>query len=168
MADLRVRWVLLVCLAACGKAGAQPNQVSGVTPPAGWTVVPSVASAAREALGKVAIDGVEAWGEPAMGCYAVWMAMQSSGRAEDVAEQILASLTPAAGSAAPPAIALRDVVKPTGEDGVLSLAFDRAPYAGRLRVRLGGGRLDALACFSSRREPAACETACTGLLGGTP
>jgi hypothetical protein len=179
MADVRLSarlarpWSMLAlasvaAVAACGQADAQsqppPGAVrSGITAPKGWKPLPAIAAAVQlvaPAPG-VTVDGIEAWGEPAMGCYAVWLALHGSGGAPDVvADQVLESL-------ASEKIAVRDVVKP-GDDGVLSLGVERGPYRGRLRARVDDGRLAALACVSNQREPAACEVACTGVLGAMP
>lgn len=149
---------MAVALVACGQAGAAP--ASGISAPPGWQALPQLATAAKDALGKgVTVDGAEAWGEPARGCYAVWLAVAAKGDTEAIAGHIIEGFaTPAL------KIAVRDVVKP-GADGVLALAFERAPYRGRLRAKIGGDRVAALACFDNRREPKACEDACTSLLG---
>ncbi len=165
--------------AGCGRAGAAPDQASGLTPPAGWQALPPIAAAARAALGRgAAVDGAEAWGEPAMGCYAVWLAIRATGGAEALGQQVVAGFTAAAepraqpaGSAAPePAekMIVQDIAAPTGEAGVLTLAFERGDHRGRLHARLGGGRITALACFANQREPLACEAACTAFLGALP
>lgn len=153
MADLRL---IAVLAAACTNAEAQPTKA-----PAGWAAQPAIVTAAKQALGKQTIDGIEAFGDPAKGCYSVWMAMRGSGSAKDLAGQIVKGL--AGGK-----VEIKDVVTPTSEDGVLSLAFVAAPNKGRLRARLGKGKLVALACWSVEREPAACEQACTSVLGGLP
>ncbi len=182
MADLRLIAALAAAAVGCGKAGAEPpGAVSGLSPPASWQVLPDVAAAARTALGTVRIDGVEAWGEPARGCYAVWMSVRGSGGAQAIGNQILASLggdasavpadAAAPGSAAIPAtakLALHDIVMPTGETGVLAVRFERAPYRGRLRARIADGRVTSLACFANQREPLACDVACTAFLGSLP
>jgi hypothetical protein len=161
MADVRLIAIAVVVLGAgaCGQAGAAPG--SGITAPAGWQVMPDLAVAAKDALGKsVVVDGAEAWGEPAMGCYGVWLAVQAAGEAGAIAEQVVVGF-----AASELRIAVRDVVVPSGPEGVLALTFERAPYRGRLRARLGGERIVALACFANQREPIACEAACTSLLG---
>jgi hypothetical protein len=161
--------------AGCGQAGAAPEQVSGIAAPAGWEALPQVAAAAKAALGaRATVDGAEAWGEPAMGCYAVWLALRADGSAEAVGKQVMAGFTALAaggsessgsGSGAGEPLVVRDVAAPEGDEGVLALAFERGEHRGRLRARLGGGKLAALACFANQREPAACEPACTALLG---
>ena len=165
MADVRL---IAVLLAACADAGAQPP-VPSPKPPAGWTPQPAIVTAAKDALGKkTTVDGIEAFGEPAMGCYSVWMAVHGSGKATDLAEQLVRGLTePNDKDKKQPKrkVTIKDVVKPTAEEGVLALSFESTPYVGRLRARLGKGRITALACWSSQREPAACEQACTNILG---
>jgi hypothetical protein len=154
-------------LAACGRAGAAPEQASGLLPPAGWQALPGIAAAARDALGPgIEVSGAEAWGEPAMGCYAVWLAIRAAGGAEALAAQVVAGFTAMAGSGSGAALTFKDVAAPSGDEGVLALAFERGDHRGRLRARLGGGQIAALACFANQREPLACEAACTALLGG--
>lgn len=179
--------------AACGQAGADPSVTSGLAAPRGWKTLPEMASAvAAAAKGNgVTVDGAEAWGEPSRGCYAVWLALRGEGAS---AEQVLAGIgaqpwtttnlvkpdttdglvaltfetrSPtadaaptgepsghaagsAAGSASPP------VIRTTGT------------HRGRLRARIAAGKVTALACFANEREPVACETPCTTLLGGVP
>lgn len=160
MADLRL---IALCAFACTDAGAQPP-AAGIKAPPGWTAQPAIVAAARDALGKkTVVDGLEAFGEPAMGCYSVWMAVRGSGSAKDLAEQLVKGL---AGEARK--VEIKDVVKPTADDGVLAFTFEAAPYKGRLRARLGKGKVVTLACWSSPREPLACDQACTTLLGALP
>lgn len=171
MADLRL--IAIACLAACDAATAAPGAVSGLGPPAGWQALPDVAMAAHKELGStVQVEGVEAWGEPARGCYALWIAVASGGSAEQIAEDILAGLaspTPATGavgiSAPPRSVAVRDVAKPVGIDGVLRLGFEQGGYRGKLAAKLGSGRIVTVACFANQREPASCEPGCNALLG---
>jgi hypothetical protein len=165
MAELRL--ILIVALMACRSSEAGPG--SGLTPPAGWQPLPPLAAAATEAAkaGKLTVDGAEAWGEPARGCYAAWFALRTAGGAPDViADQLVNSLR------VDPAlfgVLIKDVVTPRAGDarGVLSLAFERAQYRGKLAAVIAKeGKLTALACFWNPREPRACEQACNGLLGG--
>ena len=169
MADVRLALVLLAAgFAACSNADAESGAVtppagikppSGIKPQAGWSAQPAIVAAAKTALGKTKVDGLEAFGEPSMGCYSVWMALQSSGGAKDVGEQVLKGLEK---------VTIKDVVKPTADDGVLALTFEKPPYRGRLRARISKGSIKALACWWSNREPVACEQACTNVLGGRP
>jgi hypothetical protein len=158
--------LLALALAACRSSEAGSG--SGLTPPPGWTALPALATAASDAAkaGRISVDAVEAWGEPARGCYATWIALRGGGGAADVmATELVNSVR------AEPAlvgIVVRDVVKPAAgaKIGVLSLTFERGIYRGKLRATLGSdGKLAALACFWNLREPIACEQACTGLLG---
>jgi hypothetical protein len=167
MAQLRVIMLgALLALAACRASEADTG--SGLTPPSGWQVLPSLAKAAGDAAREAAvtIDSVEAWGETARGCYAAWFALRGTGGAPDaMAEQLVTGLS------ADPAllgIVIRDVVKPVAgaQSGVLSLAFTRGLYNGKLRATLGGdGKIAALACFWNLREPVACDQACTSMIG---
>ena len=166
MALLRL---MLVTLAACGQAGAQPSATSGLKAPVGWIAIPEIATAVAAAAKTegTTVDGAEAWGDPARGCYGVWLAIHGDGAS---AEQVLAGL-------ASQPITTTNIVKPESTDGVVALSFETtaAPgtsvggtYRGRLRARLAAGQITALACFANEREPIACETACTSLLGGIP
>ena len=168
MAQLRLI-ALLALAASCRTSEAETG--SGITPPAGWQALPTLAKAASDAAkdAKIAIDRVEAWGETSRGCYAASFALRGSGGAPDVmAEQLVTSLS------ADPAvfgILIRDVQKPPAgaKTGVLTLAFERGLYRGTLRASLASdGNIAALACFWNQREPAACEQACTTLLGSLP
>ena len=160
MAHLRLIAIALV--AACGQAGAQAGAAaSGITPPAGWQPLPEIARAAAESAraSGVTIAGGEAWGEPTRGCYAVWLRLVGGVSAE----QVLAGL-------ASESIQTKDIVQPTAdttsEGGLLSLAFDKGGYAGRMRARIERDQITALACFANDRERTICETACATLLAG--
>lgn len=151
MALLRLAAVL--ALGACGRAGAQPTPApasSGVTPPAGWSALPEVASS-------VGVPGAEAWGDPARGCYAVWFRLEGKGATADA---VLAGL-------AAEQITTSDLVKPDGE-GIVAARFAKGAYTGRLRARITEGAITALACFANRREPKMCEAPCTTVLGALP
>jgi hypothetical protein len=167
MAQLRLIIVgALLALAACRASEADTG--SGLTPPNGWQALPSLAKAASDAAkdAEVTIDGVEAWGETARGCYAAWFALRGTGGAPDAMAQQLVT-----GLSADPAllgIVIRDVVKPVAgaQSGVLSLSFTRGLYRGRLRASLAtDGKIAALACFWNLREPIACDQACTSMIG---
>lgn len=168
MADVRLIALLFV---ACADADAQPPATK-IPPPAGWKPQPAMAAAAKAALGKTTVDAIEAFGEPAIGCYSLWMAGRAEGKATDVAEQLVRGLTEPdkADKAKQPKrkLEIKDVVKPTAETGILSLSFETPPFKGRLRARLGQGKIVALACWSSQRESVTCEQACTTLLGALP
>ena len=176
--------MIAVALVACSAAGADPAAAPrSVAHPEGWKQLPAVAAAvgaAAKADG-VTIDSVDAWGEPAHGCYAVWLELHGgSAEAPALADQVLAGIARAAGprdgaatapaattrSAAPwsEAVAVSDVVKPTAASGSLTLAFTSLPYRGRMRAQLGKGRITAVACFANEREPLACQATCAQLL----
>lgn len=173
-----------VALVACSAAGADPaaSAGGGAARPPGWKQQPSMAtavSAAARANG-VVIDAVDAWGDPAAGCHAIWLALHGgAGDAPALAEQVLEGLRSTVQSALPggpaaakagarPGISISEVAKPTGPTGVLALGFARPPYRGRVRAQLGGGRITAIACFANQREPVACEAACALVLRGVP
>jgi hypothetical protein len=181
--------VIAVALVACSAAGADPPAPpSRVAHPEGWKQLPAVATAvgtAARAEG-VTIDAVDAWGEPAHGCYAVWLALHGGTRdAPALADQVLAGVARAAASRDGAAsargarsrdaaagwreeIAIREVVKPTDPSGALAFAFTSPPYHGRVRARLGKGRISAVACFANEREPLACDATCAQLLEAAP
>jgi len=164
-----------VALVACTTAAAEPGAPASrgaSAPPAGWKQLPPITAAvgaAAKADG-VTIDAVDAWGEPAIGCYAVWLTLHGgTAGAPALAEQVLDSFKGAGGApkpaGGPPAtISLDDLVKPGEPEGVLAFAFTRPPYRGRVRAQLGNGRITAIACFGNQREPATCEAACVRVL----
>jgi hypothetical protein len=180
---------LAACSIACSSAAAEPGAPASAPPtalPAGWVPLPPIAAAVAAAAKTdgVVIDAALAFGEPARGCYAVWLALHGpAATAAALADQVLDGLpagggprvaagTRAAG-AAPPAgspgtISISGVVKPSGASGVLELAFARPPYHGRVRAQLGDGRIAAVACFANQREPLTCDAACTRLLQDMP
>jgi len=177
--------VALVAVVACRPAGAEPARRDAAERPAGWTQLAPIAAAAAAAAQAegVTIDAVDAWGEPALGCYAVWLALhggttgapaladqvlgsfRDAARTRDGAERTRVGAAAAAGSQA--AISLDEVVKPSEPEGMLAFSFARSPYRGRVRAQLGGGRVTAVACFGNQREPAVCEATCTRVLQGT-
>lgn len=147
-----LRLAALLALSACGSAGAQPTTTtvtSGVKPPAGWAVLPQVATA-------VGVPGAEAWGDPARGCYAVWFRLEGKGATADA---VLAGL-------AAEKITTSDLVTPDGE-GIVAATFAKGAYTGRLRARIADGSITALACFANQREPKSCDAPCTTVLGAT-
>ena len=156
--------VTAVALVACSAAGADPAAApSSVAHPEGWKQLAPMAAAAGAAARAdgVTIDSVDAWGEPAHGCYAVWLELHGgSADAPALADQVLAGI----GRTAATALTVSDVVKPTAATGVLTLAFTRLPYRGRVRAQLGKGRIAAVACFANEREPLACQAICAQLL----
>jgi hypothetical protein len=158
-------------LAACSIADADPvpSASRDSARPAGWKRLPSVAAAVGAAArgDGIAIDAVDAWGEPAIGCYAVWLTLHGrGGDARALADQVLASLAQA--SQASSAISISELALPTGVDGVLSFAFARTPYRGRVRAQLAAGRIALTTCFANQREPGACDAPCASVLRGAP
>lgn len=162
MADPRLIAAAAALVAGCNAARAEPELAPEVRVPAGWQELPGIASAARMAAGAagVTVDGVAAWGEPARGCYAIWIALHgAAGTPAQLRQQVLDSL-------AAEQLAVRDV-----RDGErLALAIARpardggVAYRGRLEARFGDGRVAALACVGNEREPAACDAACKPVL----
>lgn len=161
--------IALAMLGACGNAEAVPPPP--VKPPPAWQPLAELATAVGNAAkrGGVTVDSSDAWGERAMGCYAVWLAVHGAAAAPDaIAQQLLAGLPVEPRLLG---VAIHDVVQPAaGTDrGTLSFAFERAPYRGRLRAQLASdGAITALACFWNDREPLACSEGCTALIGSMP
>ena len=153
--------IALAALAACGRADADGAKAP-VQPPVGWLALPGLASGANKAAAAegITVDGAEAWGDPAAGCYAVWLALHgSSGDAPALAKQVVDGLAAAK-------LETSEVSVPSTDDGVLGLRFAaQGGVKGRLKARLGGGKISALACFANPREPKACEATCTTMLG---
>ncbi len=138
------------CRAEAGPGGA-------ITPPAGWKPLLDLATAARTAIATdgVTVDTSEAWGEPAIGCYALHLVVHGGpSNADHIADGLKRAN-----------VTVTELAKP---EGALSFAFSRAPYHGRLRATSGSGSTAALACFWNQREPVVCEAACTTLLGSQP
>jgi hypothetical protein len=163
-----VRLVAAAALAVIGCNASEAGPGSGLTPPAGWKALPTLATAATDAAktARITVESAEAWGEPARGCYAAWLGLTGGKGAPDkLADQLVASLTAEPSLAG---ISVRDLVKPEAgaAAGVLSLGFTHARYTGNLRAQLvRDGHIALLACFWNEREPVACATACTQLLG---
>jgi hypothetical protein len=167
MAVVRLVGIAAIALAACRASEAGPG--SGLDAPAGWKSLPSLANAARDAAkaGGLVVDGAEAWGETARGCYGAWLALATRpAKPATLADELVQGIQ------SEPALAgirVTDVVKPaaTTETDVLALSFERARYRGKLRARLAkDGHITTLICFWNEREPQACEAACGQLLGG--
>jgi uncharacterized membrane protein YgcG len=162
------------CAGCHGDARAQPETqvtavgtaTSGVTMPTGWTVLPAIADAVAAAASApgIVVDGVEAWGEPAMGCYAAWVRMH--GGAADVAPEVIAKqIADGFGSGGGNASSSSSGSGVSGGGGRVTVEFARAPYRGRVRADVTAGSVSALACFANQREPAACTAACDAMLG---
>lgn len=164
MAQLRLTVALLAGVAGCRASEAGPS--SGLTAPTGWRPLPSLAVAAGSAAAQAGLnlDGAEAWGEPARGCYGAWLGLHGPKTEPRVAaDAVLATLPTEL-----PGVAVADVVKPAAgaETGLLALAFTRGTYRGRVRAQLASSGLTSIvACFWNPREPVACEAGCAQLLG---
>ena len=144
---------VLAIAGSCGRASGDTGaHASGLAPPPGWRALPEIAAVIAA---KAELDGVEAWGEPAKGCYAVWIAARGGG---DLSGELLAAL-------ATERIATRDVVKPSGGTGLLAFSLERPPYRGEVRATVERDGVVALACYHNEREPAACAAACAAFLG---
>jgi hypothetical protein len=172
----------LAALASCRASEAAPS--SGLTAPPGWSSLPSLATAARDAAkdGKLTIENVEAWGDTARGCYAAWMALAGGAKSRSaLADDIVLGIEKEPALAG---IVVTDIVKgPNLEPDTLSLTFDlnsaslrdaarsskagpfdRKPYRGTLHTQLSkDGHVALLACFWNEREPAACAASCKAL-----
>jgi hypothetical protein len=163
MAHVRVI-LMLAALGACGQAGADGSAKASPPAgkvPAGWKSLPALGTAAQKAAAAegVTVEGGEAWGDPAMGCYAVWLALgNASGDAGAIARQVIDGLAAAK-------VETSEVSAPTGDEGVLALRFGQGNLKGRMKAKLGSGKIAALACFANQREPKSCEAACTTMLG---
>lgn len=158
--------VAIACLVAA--AHASPPSPSStprapITPPPGWKAAPKLARAAASAAGTEAAKVVasEAWSEPSIGCYAMWLRMWGPAAPTDrAAQQLVAGLEKAG-------FTVRDVVAPMPPDrrGVVGLRLSKAPYHGLLRaVVTSAGELDAVACAWNQREPSICAPACAKLM----
>jgi hypothetical protein len=152
----------VIGLVACQAATAAPGAAliaAHDPPPPGWTQVPAIAAAVAMAAGAdpaASSLAVDAWGDPAAGCYAVWLELRgAAGDAPALADQVIGGLT---------GLTLTDVARPTATAGVLAFTFARPPYHGRLHAQLAQGQIAATACFGNEREPAACDTTCARVL----
>ncbi len=144
--------MIAVALAACSRAEAVPP--AALQPPPGWQALPEIAGAAGDAAkGEgITVDAASAYGDPAMGCYALAITVHGApGTPEAVVQAITQGLGP-----------VRDVA---AGSAAVALAFDKSGYHGKLRAKLGeGGGIEALACFWNDREPEACAKACEAVL----
>ena len=142
---------MALALAACSASDAAPPPAApSVTVPDGWVSLPALALAAR---GVIEHSTADAWGEPAMGCYATALTFGERGPVGALLDDVKKTVT------------VSDAVVPSAAGGVLSFAFTRGEYKGRVRANLDGKTVSALACFWNQREPGACEAACTAMLG---
>jgi hypothetical protein len=165
-------------VAACGDAaadGTEPGPPAapvevlariGVKPPADWVRLAEVEAVATAAAATItgATTAVEAWGDPAAGCYAI--AIDSRGAAS---ESIAASAARLAKGLAP--LGVDPAAMPAPVDDVLDaeLPIATAELAGSIRIRMYRTpdkfpQGIALACAANPREPARCKTQCQALI----
>jgi hypothetical protein len=170
-------------LAACGDAAADGSGAAAVgsgtsaarvavfdhieiTPPAGWVRMPAVEAAALEAAAKMpsAVTSVEAWGDPAAGCYGV--AVDARGKnAESIPRSIERFAAGLAGLGVDP----KALPKPVDEVIDAQLPIQGGELTGNARVRIFRGadkrpQAVAFACAGNAREPQRCVTQCQALL----
>jgi len=164
--------VAFLALVACGRASAGPPAPApalGITPPADWKDLPTVADAATQAakavLGGAAAISAAAWGQPSRGCYLA--AVAASGTKQDTLDELEKELRTAVGAG----VSIGDWnVSPGGVDHEeIAATFTAATASAKLRglVALDAQKFPhvaAAACFHNDREPAACESACAPLL----
>jgi hypothetical protein len=168
MAQLRMIALAAIALAGgCNAADATTvNPLSAtIAPPSGWTRLDSIATAARDAAaaGGATVRETEAYGDAARGCYAVRVWLEGRGASADVVVSGLTGI-PEVGEAGQ--LTVTDVQRPEGQGGygLLRLRFARPGVEGRLSARILEPGVNALACFSTGREPAGCAAVCTTIL----
>jgi hypothetical protein len=166
-----------LALAACSDATAAESAVPAaagaagvldrmrVEAPASWVRLPAVETAAGAAAAGIAgaVTTIEAWGDPAAGCYAIGIDSRGT-RAEGVA----ASANRLVAELAPLGVAADAFTKPVLEPVDESVAISLGELAGAMRVRIyrdaaGVPQAMALACASNPREPERCKVQCDGL-----
>ncbi|HTL31739.1 MAG TPA: hypothetical protein VL326_01375 [Kofleriaceae bacterium] len=148
---------MLLALAGCRASEAAPG--SGLTGPAGWKSLPSLATAARDAAkaSGFTVDDADAWGDPARGCYSAALSLTTRlAKPAKLADELMKGLktegidvtgleTPAANA----------------KDGVLKFMFEKAPYRGQLEANIGSnGHITMHVCFRNQREPQMCDATC--------
>lgn len=152
---------LALAVGALADAHAAPAPARALPPH--WRELPAVARVVTGALVPATVDRVEAWGDPAAGCFAASAVMRGAARdASVVRDEVIGSLR------ADPRLAQLVVHAATARaDGGTDATFERAPYHGTLRATpAASGEVDVIACVWNEREPATCEAACKQLLGG--
>lgn len=158
----------MLALVACNAAGADPAP-AGALPgsPASWKTLPTIAHAVGSAAAAdgVTVDASDAWGDPAVGCFALRLAMHGGAATTDA---LVAQVLGGQAGAAAPRLTFSEVVKPAAGSDVLAFAFARPPYKGHVRARLASGKITAMACFGNQRDPASCDATCTHMLQGAP
>ena len=137
---------------ACRRAEAVPPPA--IQPPAGWQPLAELATAASEAAkGEgIVIDSAAAWGDTAMGCYALAIAVRGGSSPETLSKELATGFVGAS---------VRDAA--IASDAV-TLAFEKGAYRGKLRAKTSDATIEAVACFWNEREPDACARLCEGML----
>jgi hypothetical protein len=136
-----------------------------VTPPGEWQRLPGVETAAAAAAGeiKAATTEIEAWGDPAAGCYAI--AIDARGA---IAESVDASLSRLGAALAPLGVDAKAMPKAVKDVADVELAIATGALTGTARIRMLRGpdrrpQGAALACAGNPREPARCKLQCDAL-----
>jgi hypothetical protein len=136
-----------------------------VTPSGEWQRLPGVETAAAAAAGeiKAATTAIEAWGDPAAGCYAI--AIDARGA---IAESVDASLKRLGAALAPLGVDAKAMPKAVKDVADVELAIATGALTGTARIRMlrGPDRRPqgvALACAGNTREPARCTLQCGAL-----
>ena len=163
-----------LALAACADAAASEAAAPAgpgvlermrVAPSAGWVRLRAVEAAAGEAAAGIAgaVTTIEAWGDPAAGCYAIGIDSRGT-RAEGIG----ASVDRLVGELAPLGVAPGAIPRPAMGTVDEQVPITLGELAGAVRVRLyrdaaGVPQAMALACASNPREPERCKIQCDGL-----
>jgi hypothetical protein len=154
--------VMALAVGALGGAHAAPAPSRAL--PAHWRELPTVVHAVAGALAPATVDHIEAWGDPAAGCFAADVVLRGKpGEPAKVRDEVLGSLR------ADPRLA-QLVIHATRVrgDGGTEVELERAPYRGSLRATPGAsGEVEVFACLWNEREPVTCTAACKQLLGGS-
>jgi hypothetical protein len=144
--------MMVVALAACSRAEAVPPPA--IQPPAGWQPLAELATAASEAAkgDGVPVEAAAAWGDTAMGCYALALTVRGDSSPAAISKELAAGFV---------ATKIGDVA--AGSDSV-ALTFERGAYRGKLHAQIRDSAIEAVACFWNEREPDACAAACAGMM----
>lgn len=145
---------------AVARADRPAPTLPALAVPATWTEQPTVADAARTAMGAGGqrARAVAAWGDPVKGCFATAVAIElAAGEAptrfgDELRAALAAGLT---------------VDGWTVEPGGLRARLSRQGWHGQIRARVTtrtGGRATVVACFYNDRAPARCAAACDAVL----
>lgn len=136
-----------------------------ITPAQGWIRLPTAEAAAREAIEQEppTATEIEAWGDPAAGCYAI--AVASRGGSTESSARTIERF---AAQLAPLGVEATALPKPTRGVVDAKLPIATRDLTGTLRVRMYPGadqrpQLVALACAGNAREPERCKGQCQAL-----